>query len=306
MKIVMYHYIREYDKNFPKFKFLNKKKFIKQLNFFQKKFSIINYNDWKEIEKKNYKFKKNKILLTFDDGLKEHYNFVYKELKKRSLTGLFFIPSKIFDKKDPFINPHKIHILTSKIPINKLFKQFKIIFNDFNFSYREKLFNHSYIKHNDVNKVKNFKRILNYNLNVDQSSKILNKLIEINKINLKKINFYLSKKNLKEMIKNDMIIGSHTHNHPVLSSLNKKKQSSEIKKSIKILSKIVRKKINLISYPYGIRNTFNLNTFKVLKKNKFRYGFTATKINIKKIKDHYKSYIISRKDCNQFKYGKAD
>ena len=58
MKIVMYHYIREYDKNFPKFKFLNKKKFIKQLNFFQKKFSIINYNDWKEIEKKNYKFKK--------------------------------------------------------------------------------------------------------------------------------------------------------------------------------------------------------------------------------------------------------
>ncbi len=306
MKIVMYHYIREYDKNFPKLKFLNKKKFIKQLNFFEKKFKIINYDDWQNIEKKNYNFKKDKILLTFDDGLREHYSFVYKELKKRNLTGLFFIPSKIFEKKDPFINPHKIHILTSKVPINKLFKQFEIIGKHLDYNYKKKLFNHSYISHDDANKVKSFKRILNYNLNIDQSNKILNKLIKINKINLKNINFYLSKKNLKEMVKNKMIIGTHTHSHPVLSSLSQKKQSGEIKKSIKILSNIIKRKINLISYPYGIKNTFNLNTFKILKKNKFKYGFTATKINIKKIKDDYKTYLISRKDCNQFQYGKAD
>ena len=35
MKSIMYHYVREYDINKPYFRFLHKKNFIDQLNFFE-------------------------------------------------------------------------------------------------------------------------------------------------------------------------------------------------------------------------------------------------------------------------------
>ena len=74
MKIITYHYIRDYSREFPYFNSLYKKKFLKQLDYFEKKFGIIKNEN--EIYKKN-----NKVLLTFDDGLKEHL-YAAKELAK--------------------------------------------------------------------------------------------------------------------------------------------------------------------------------------------------------------------------------
>lgn len=303
MKIVMYHYLRNFNKNYPKLKYLNKKKFIKQLNFFERKYGVVNSIDWKKLLKNNFNTNLKKVLLTFDDGLLEHFNFVYKELKKKNFIGIFFVPSYIFEKKNNLLNVHKIHLLLAKIPIKKLSRQLNLILLKFNYNLnKRKLFNHSYSKHQDIDNVKNFKRILNYDLSLKQSDKILNELIKINKINFKKNNFYLSKKNLKIMSQNKMIIGSHSHNHPVLSNLSYKDQLNEITNSVKILSKVIKKKIILFSYPFGIKNTFNLNTFKALKKNKIKFAFIANKMNsINK----YKNYAINRQDCNEFYYGKS-
>ena len=82
MKIITYHYIRDYSREFPYFNSLYKKKFLKQLDYFEKKFGIIKNEN--EIYKKN-----NKVLLTFDDGLKEHL-YAAKELAKRKRIEIFF------------------------------------------------------------------------------------------------------------------------------------------------------------------------------------------------------------------------
>ena len=103
MKIITYHYIRDFSKEYPYFNSLYKKKFLKQLDYFEKKFGIIENED--EIYKKN-----NKILLTFDDGLKEHL-FVAKELAKRKKIGIFFPLTKNFEGKKELLNVHKTHLI---------------------------------------------------------------------------------------------------------------------------------------------------------------------------------------------------
>ena len=54
MKIITYHYIKSFSKKYPYANFLDKKKFLKQLIFFEKKFGIIKNED--EIFKKITKF----------------------------------------------------------------------------------------------------------------------------------------------------------------------------------------------------------------------------------------------------------
>ena len=68
-KVVMYHYIRSFDKSLPYFNFLHFNDFKKQINYLEKKKSFFNISD--DLDKI---YNKNKFLLTFDDGLKEHLN----------------------------------------------------------------------------------------------------------------------------------------------------------------------------------------------------------------------------------------
>ena len=62
-------------------------KFKRQLDFFQSKFGFIEKNDYIEAikSKKNIKG----VVLTFDDGLKDHIQFVLPELIKRKLCNDF-------------------------------------------------------------------------------------------------------------------------------------------------------------------------------------------------------------------------
>ena len=304
MKFVMYHYIKNDEKYFKNFKYLNLKNFIKQINYFEKKYGICNYE---EIMNFNKNPKSKKIILTFDDGLKEHYNYVYKILKKRGKSAIFFIPSKILIKNS-FLKVHKIHLLIAKVKINKLLDQLNSLFIKYKLKNLKKHsdFNESYAFHNDDQKVNLFKRYLNYYIKHNSSEKIVSELIKINKINLKKKNFYLNKKNILNMSKNKMIIGSHSHTHPVLSSLNYENQKKEIFLSSKILQQVIKKKIDFFSFPYGIKNTYNQSTFKLLTKIGVKYSFIADNHNNKDNDKKFNHLKIKRFDCNKFIYGKSN
>ena len=78
----MYHYIRDYNKAYPYFNNLSKDEFKRQLIKFNKEYGII--ENISELSKKN-----KKVLLTFDDGFKDHF-FAAKELSKINKIGIFF------------------------------------------------------------------------------------------------------------------------------------------------------------------------------------------------------------------------
>jgi len=304
-KVIMYHYIRCEDKEFPNFKFLHNNNFKKQLNFFEKKNSYLKIGDNLEMLNK----KKNTISLSFDDGIKDHFN-IAKYLEKKNFLGFFFIPSYPYLNKD-FIGAHKIHLVLGKYHVDEVINYLNTKANKIKNIKSNKLKDTS--KDTQINETKNkieiktllVKKKLNYL--TKNHSIITNRMFDyfINKKEQKKIfkNFYLSIDEIKEMNRMGMCIGAHGHSHQLLSNLNITKQTLEIKKSQNFLEKILKKKIEHFCYPFGGHESYNINTIRILKKLNFNYSFTVENISIPN-KINYLE--IPRIDCNKFTYGKSN
>ena len=121
MKAIMYHYIRPKCKNMPYFKHLDFDDFKRQLDVFQRKYGFVEKKEFLEcIETK--KVLKSGIILTFDDGLIDHYDYVFKELKERKLWGCFFVPVQPYISRK-ILNVHKIHLLLGTYGGSKIYNQ---------------------------------------------------------------------------------------------------------------------------------------------------------------------------------------
>ena len=185
-KVIMYHYIREFNKTLPYFNFLHKKNFSKQIILFKK--SLLKENE----SFKNFIKSKNKTLLSFDDGLKDHY-YAYKILLKYGFKGIFFIPSYPYLKKD-FLDTHKIHLILGSFKLQKILnglKKNKINIDFNNIKFQEK----NYQLKNAQNLYERQKVIIKIYLNFflkNNQSKLINKLL----------NQFFSKKKQKKIFKN--------------------------------------------------------------------------------------------------------
>jgi len=86
MKAIMYHYVQEDREKLPFFKHLNIGDFRKQLDFFESEYGFVTFDEWSRFAKTGVLPETpEKILLTFDDGLSCHYEYVFPELKSRGL-----------------------------------------------------------------------------------------------------------------------------------------------------------------------------------------------------------------------------
>ena len=302
--VVMYHYIRKFNKETKNLNFLHHNSFIKQLNFFKKKYSFYNLDDnFKNINSDN-----NKILLTFDDGLKEHL-LIAKILKKKNIKGIFFISSKPLISKD-FLTVHKIHLILAKF--NE--KQLEQLFIKFNLEefFKRKLFGVFKIQKNLLKKIKDLKKreeiFFKVQLNIisQRKPKIIDNLFDycFTKKKQQEIfnRFYLNKKDIIQIKKLGMEIGSHGHSHKVLSLLKKKDQLFDIKKSISYLKKLTGKPITFFCYPYGGKSVYNNHTINILKKLRIIYAFS---VESRLVQQRDSLFEIPRFDCNDFPYGKA-
>ena len=83
------------------------------------------------------------------------------------------------------------------------------------------------------------------------------------------------------MQKNNMIIGSHTYDHPVMSRLNIDDQKFQIEQSFKFLEKLLpTPKIKTFCYPYGGFHSFNQNTEQILEDNGCIFSFNVEQVDI--------------------------
>ena len=296
----MYHYIRNYSPSLPFFNFLQKNNFDKQINYLKKK-KIIKLKESFE----DFINSDDKIFLSFDDGLKDHY-FAFKKLLKLNLKGIFFVSSYPIIKKD-FLDTHKVHLILGKFQfpeIMRAFQKFKININ-FNKIYSvNKNYQLKQAKNLEEKKKILIKIFLNFNIK-NKNNKIINKLF--NYFFLKKTQkqlfkkFYLNRAEIKEMFNSGMILGGHSYSHKLLGNMNYRDQKYEIEKNINHLTKIIGKKINFFAYPYGGKFSFNNNTIKILKDKKIKFSFNT---GDKYIKSSKTLHNIPRFNCNKFRFGK--
>lgn len=313
VSIIAYHYVREIKKsNYPNLKGIEYNLYKKQINYFKKNFNIISAEDLNYLlnSKKKVEFKKPLLMLTFDDGYIDHYEYVFPTLIKNKIKGCFYPPVKIF--KDKMLNVNKIHFILEMV------KNRNIILNDL-ILFVKKKYNIN-LKNSDFSKIINFSKKLSKKIPEfdDKQTIIIKKLLQIylpNKVRnvscdylfnkfvkIKEKNLanktYVNIKKLREMKENGMHIGCHGVDHQRWDKWSFKNQEKEI-----LQSKNFFKKNGLYSdtfsvcYPWG---SYNRNSKNVLKKLSVSFGLTSDTGNFF-INSKYNRYLLPRYDANEFK-----
>tara|TARA_R110000744_G_scaffold18499_8_gene49659 strand:- start:9576 stop:10391 length:816 start_codon:yes stop_codon:yes gene_type:complete len=239
------------------------------------------------------------VVLTFDDGFKDHYLNVLPILQEKKLWALFYVPTGHYkDKK--ILNVHRIHHLLGMYDAQQLLDHgLKLV--DSSMLNREKIqeFDREIYRDQLLSSHQfRFKRLFNYYLRDAYKTDILDEMMAryLNEEELYST-LYLSEHELVEIEKEGSVVGSHTETHPVLSTLSYAQQKREIEGSMAFLNSFLEMKIKSFCYPYGGAATFNKSTIQVLKELNVHHSFMVGNREIKSIVDRH---MLTRLDCNRF------
>ena len=112
MKPVMYHYVRPAADGLPYFPYLSLADFERQLDDFASDYGFVDrdaFVRWAEGGPAP-----DGVLLTFDDGLRDHVDYVLPALQARGLFGLFYVSSgpAITGR---ILDVHKVHLALGRL-----------------------------------------------------------------------------------------------------------------------------------------------------------------------------------------------
>lgn len=203
-----------------------------------------------------------KMLITFDDGDKGIYKYLKNVISEFNIKPIVFIVSKTLEDND-LTWDNKLHYLFSRMNHEKLIG----FIND---KFKTNLKNLKEANHFFKN---NFKTTANRDNTLQEIQNTFSIDIPNDIIN----NSYVTEKEILELIKIGVSIGSHTHTHAFLPALSTEEIYNELDTSKKKLEAITGNEVVDLSFPSG---GFNEEIIDIAKKLGYhRFYNTIEKVN---------------------------
>lgn len=307
---VMYHYVRPIKgSKYPEIKGLEVKEFIEQLDYFSRHYEFVTAKSCIDAIYNNEVLPRNALLLTFDDGYLDHYQYVFPILLKRGISGCFF-PSVAPMREHIVLDVNKIHFILASIDLFHIINDisysidsYKHVYKLRDFSwYWKKISSESNIETSrfDRKKVVIVKTLLQRGLPLKFRKVLINQLFqryvsENEKSFSKKL--YFSIGYMQEMVRNGMYIGFHGYDHRWMNYLDRESQVKDVDRAIKFFQSysVWNRNEWIASYPYGVHNKALVELLKV---RGCKLGFTTnTDITVLPAKN---PLLLSRLDTNDF------
>jgi peptidoglycan/xylan/chitin deacetylase (PgdA/CDA1 family) len=307
MKAVMYHYVQEYNERLPNFRFLSIENFCKQLDYFDREFGIATREEWEAfVLRKRVPDRQGKVVLTFDDALSCHYEYVYPELVRRGLWGIFYVPTQPY-AEGKMLDVHRIHLLCGAYNGADLYEAAHRLVTPEMMPHekREEFRQQTYRRPEKDEAVSDFKRLMNYYIDDASREQVLEDVIRVIGFKESTENFYVPMERLKLMNENGMVIGSHTHSHPVMSKLGHDAQNREINNSFDFLERALDMQPKTYCHPYGGTRSYNQETLDALNKADVAYSFSVEYRDVSLEDVRNMRQCLPRFDCNQLPFGQA-
>jgi peptidoglycan/xylan/chitin deacetylase (PgdA/CDA1 family) len=306
MKAIMYHYVRPDDPALPYFRHLSVDNFLKQLDFFASQFRFLSKDEFLWSLKTSTPVQDG-IILTFDDGFKDHYQYVLPALKKRGLWGIFYIAVAPYVTRK-LIDVHRIHMLLGKYGGERILASMGPLISEniLSDAYRAEFRELTYKFQNNDEYTNIVKRTLNYYISYEHRGRIIDDLMSVFFPDEKTLveNFYMTSDEIYELHKAGMIIGSHSVNHFLMSKLMINDQQKEIEASFSFLEGVIGKvDVKTFCYPYGGFYSFTDDTQRLLDQNDCLFSFNVESRDIEKNDLLEKKQVLPRYDCNLFPFG---
>jgi len=191
-------------------------------------------------------------LLTFDDGVRDHYINAFRILHARKLSGLFFVLDR--SEKDGLILAHKIHFLLAKLGLTALREAIWERLNSSEreqFTLAEKKYQMRYPPVSLDGRINLLKAVLQRDLSM-RADTLLGDLFEIHvgSENETARAYYLNLEQIHEMAEGGMHFGGHSRSHPWFDWIDAEAREREIKASAGWLQQIEPGPW-AFAYPYG-------------------------------------------------------
>lgn len=276
---VMYHYVRPIvGSAYPGVNGLEVEDFRGQLDFVQKYYTPISAADLVAAQRGETELPKRPILLSFDDGFKDHIEHVAPALIERGVSGAFYPPScAVLERR--MLDVHKIHhILAVVSDKDALIAELegRMIGRDGVRplqDYRAECWKASRW---DPAEVRYFKRLLQSALQQPLRSELCSilfrKYVSTDEADFAD-SFYLSLEDLQRLVDAGMHVGSHGHEHSHLEHTSVQQQAADLDRSLQMLARVDSGNSWFsFCFPHG---SYNADTLSLLKERGCAFALTA-------------------------------
>lgn len=250
LTVLMYHYVRdagdaaETGSGIPG---LPVSTFCAQLDRLATEYAMVTWEDVRAAVLGVRPLPERACLLTFDDGVCDHYLNVFPALARRNLSGLFFALAR--RDEDPLPLPHKLHYLIAAIGLDRLRDE---VWQGLNESQRgiyraaETRYRRRWSSETDV--VKGiFQRELAGALDPLLDQSLAQHVAPAQELAGR---LFLNKAQIREMRAGGMHLGGHSQTHPWFDFIAPAHRTAEIEASHAWLSEVEAPPY-AFAYPYG-------------------------------------------------------
>lgn len=301
LTVIMYHYVRNPEESrYKGIKGVREATFIEQVKMAKKDYYPMNLVETLDYLNGQFSPKKPPILFTFDDGLKEHGLFVTEVLAAHNIQGLFFLPTAPIEEQK-VLPVHKNHYLLASLDIEYYQKRGLELLHE-NYPDIDITIDPEKVKKTyrwDTPKVASFKYLINYILPKIARNEILQILFEqeIGTEQQMAEEIYITWPEARKMQEKGMLIGGHSHNHQVLSSLNEKKQYTDLAQNKKLLeNNLIKQSFYPFAYPFGKKATYTSYTIKSLEQLGYHCAFNTEVGKASRIQNIFELHRFDPKD----------
>ena len=190
------------------------------------------------------------VCITVDDGYEDCYRSIFHALLAENIIGNFFIATEGFSKGNLWDD--RIKFAISQAPNDLM--SIMVDEQEFNIS----TFNTKQHSQNEIIKLVKY-------MPMTQRNTVIESIYQQTNASNPPFNF-VTKTQIKEMHKAGMVIGGHTHNHPIMSVESDEVVRNQIQKGKDILEDIIGDTIDYFAYPNGkVGTDFSVHHADILK-----------------------------------------
>jgi peptidoglycan/xylan/chitin deacetylase (PgdA/CDA1 family) len=279
LNVVMYHYVRDLSSTrFPRIKGLLADNFRRQVAWLSERQEMATLESALAFLTGEYQPERDLCLLTFDDGLKDHYTEVFPLLSERRIEGLFFLITSCLQGRVASV--HKNHFLMAALEFDEYRKAFlkrlAELSPETSTHVEMKQVQHTYRW--DTAEVAAFKYLLNFHLGEALRDRILDDLFVeyLGDENTFARDLYLSWDEARQMQACGMVMGGHSHSHVALATMEADRQRADLERCAGMLhDRLNSQNFWPFSYPYGKSNSFNSLTVETVQNLGFGCAFAT-------------------------------
>jgi peptidoglycan/xylan/chitin deacetylase (PgdA/CDA1 family) len=296
---VMYHYVRPWA-GFPYFPYLHLEDFRRQLDWFSAEYGFVSrdgFCDWLAGGEPP-----NGVLLTFDDGLSDHREFVLPLLRERDLFALFYVPTGPLETGE-LLDVHKVHLALGRLGgmASRAWLEahapglLAAAMNEVGYADQQ----------TDVER--RLKQFFNWCLKTPERPSLLEGLLDHAFRGSSPLaeDIYLGETGVRELVDAGMAVGPHSHSHRVLSLLPPATQATEVRKSCELIECLGGSRRWGFCYPYGNSDAFNEHSEAAIAASGCPFAFANVSGYVDTVLAETRRFALPRRNCNSFVYGAA-